>query len=176
MRANGFNTYLLALAALLACVGCKTAESEKKRELSTFRVHLSMPAHAAAATPGQVVTVYRDNPVALKVDRTPFLTELQVTNAAVIDVMGGYAIQVGLDRRGTWLLEQYTVANKGRHLAIFSQFGETAEAARWLAAPLIQQSIRDGSLTFTPDASREEAERIVNGLLNQVRQRQRNEW
>ena len=36
----------------------------------------------------------------------------------------------------------------------------------WLAAPLIRRPIADGVLTFTPDASREEAEKIVKGLNN----------
>ena len=38
--------------------------------------------------------------------------------------------------------------------------------ARWLAAPRISQRIKDGVLVFTPDATREEAERIVRGLNN----------
>lgn len=170
MCANRFNTYLL-LAALLAGAGCQTAESEKKKEISTFRVHLSMPSNSAQ--PGQTVSVFRENPLFLTVEPRPFLTEMQVASAAVLDVMGGYVLQVQFDRRGMWLLEQYTVANKGRHLAIFSQFGTTADESRWLAAPAIQKGIGDGSLVFTPDASREEAERIVHGLLNFARDKQK---
>jgi hypothetical protein len=35
---------------------------------------------------------------------------------------------------------------------------------RWLAAPRITGRIADGRLEFTPDATRDEAERIVHGL------------
>ena len=45
-----------------------------------------------------------------------------------------------------------------------SQFGEM----RWLAAPMITRQIQDGIFVFTPDASREEAERIVRGVNNVV--------
>jgi hypothetical protein len=67
---------------------------------------------------------------------------------------------------GGWLLEQYTTANKGKHLAISAEFGEM----RWLAAPKITQRLGEGRLVFTPDATREEAERIVDGV-NRVAKR-----
>ena len=40
---------------------------------------------------------------------------------------------------------------------------------RWLAAPLIRQRISDGTLSFSPDASREEMERLVFGLNEALR-------
>ena len=76
--------------------------------------------------------------------------------------MGSFAIALQFDRRGTWLLEQYTVSGKGRRAAIFSQFSDT----RWLAAPILNRNITDGRFVFTPDATRAEAERIVRGLNN----------
>jgi hypothetical protein len=80
--------------------------------------------------------------------------------AIVVDVPGGSEIALKFDRKGRWILEQNTTPFKGRHLAIYAQFGDT----RWIAAPLITHSISDGVLKFTPDASREEADRIVLGL------------
>jgi hypothetical protein len=38
--------------------------------------------------------------------------------------------------------------------------------SRWLAAPVIPRRISNGVLTFTPDASREEADLIAIGLNN----------
>jgi hypothetical protein len=38
--------------------------------------------------------------------------------------------------------------------------------ARWIAAPVIHGRISNGSLVFTPDASREEADEIARGLTN----------
>ena len=67
---------------------------------------------------------------------------------------------------GTALLEQCTTRNRGRRIAIFSQFGEKMKDYRWLAAPVISRRITDGVLVFTPDATREEAEEIAAGLNN----------
>jgi hypothetical protein len=39
---------------------------------------------------------------------------------------------------------------------------------RFLGAPLITKRITDGVFVFTPDATREEAERIVAGLNNVI--------
>ena len=46
-----------------------------------------------------------------------------------------------------------------------AQISDLAEN-RWLAAPVIPSRIGNGVLTFTPDASREEADQIVLGLNN----------
>jgi len=40
---------------------------------------------------------------------------------------------------------------------------------RWLAAPLINRRMADGMITFTPDASREETEKFVEGLNNSAK-------
>ena len=64
------------------------------------------------------------------------------------------------------MLEQYSAANPGKHFAIFGQWGEKLADGRWLAAPLITHRIADGMLSFTPDMSREEADRLVLGLNN----------
>lgn len=73
-----------------------------------------------------------------------------------------YAIRIIFDSTGTILLDELTTSNKGRHIAIFCQFGDI----RWIAAPLITQKNLNGVFVFTPDATREEAERIVRGLNN----------
>lgn len=167
IRSDRFNTYFLLAAVLAIVVGCQTAEQKEKNEkkqLSTLRIHLEVsPDGTEAKDP---VPVYRESPVLLHISKDPFLTEADVAGAKVLDVMGGFAIQVQVDRRGIFLLEQYTTANKGRRMVIFSQFGITKAEARWLAAPLIKQRIADGFLVFTPDATREESERIVRGLNN----------
>ena len=165
-----FNTYLLLGAFLMAAVGCETTgagkkdEKNEKKQLSTLRIHLEANRDGTQAK--DPVPVFRESPLLVNINKAPFLTEANVTGAKLLDVMGGFVIQLQFDHAGLFLLEEYTVANKGRRMAIFSQFGATSKEARWLAAPLIKQRIVDGSLTFTPDASREEAERIVRGLNN----------
>lgn len=168
IRWNRFNIYLAAAVALGCFCGCKTEESQRRKVLSTFRVHFEMRADPMGRT--EQVSIGRDNPVKLSVEKTPFLTEARLKEAKVMDVVGGFALQVQLDREGELLLEQYTAANPGRHLAIFSQFRMPGEdklnQGRWLAAPRIVTHISDGMLSFTPDATREEADRIVLGWNN----------
>lgn len=124
------------------------------------------------ATPGsdrtEPVPIYRENPIYVNVEKEPFLNEGSIAKASVVDVMGGFSIFIQFDRRGTWLLEQYTTANRGRRIALMSQFGQV----RWLAAPKIPKPITDGTLVFTPDATREEADRIVRGLNNVAKKMQ----
>ncbi len=45
-------------------------------------------------------------------------------------------------------------------MAIAAEFGQM----RWIAAPVIKERLGDGVLVFTPDTTRQEAERIVSGL------------
>jgi preprotein translocase subunit SecD len=166
----GFNTYLAVglAAALLAVSGCRTAESKRKKALATFRVHLESNPRPNSLT--EQITVGREHPEVFTIEKDPFLTESHVKSAKVIDAYGGFALSVAFDRQGAWLLEQYTAANRGRHLAIFSQFptppDEKLNEGRWLAAPYISEIITNGVLTFTPDATREEADQIVLGLTH----------
>lgn len=171
IRWKRFNIYLfVALAVVLAC-GCQTAESLRKKQLATLHLHIQAPPDPAGMT--QQIPVYREHPMMLRVSREPFLTEANVKEAKVLDAVGGFVLSIQFDRQGTWLLEQYTGANLGRHLAIFSQFvmppEEKLNAGRWLAAPKINTRIGDGLLVFTPDATRQEAEQIALGLNNVAR-------
>jgi preprotein translocase subunit SecD len=106
----------------------------------------------------------------IHVDPEPFLTEVHVKEAEVIDTPGGFQLRLKFGKQGGRLLEQYTTGNRGRRFAIFSKFvsppDHTLNAGRWLAAPRIGQHIGDSILTFTPDATREEAVEIARGLNN----------
>lgn len=157
-----FNIYLLLLLALVFAGGCKTGG--EKKPLSTLRVHLE-------ATPdgtGNSITVpiYREKPVPVTVVKEPFLTEANVVAASVVDVAGGFVLQIHFNQEGSWLLEQKSATNPDKHFAIHSAFGEKTKMSRWLAAPRITRLIANGTLTFTPDATREEAGQIALGLNN----------
>ena len=160
-----FNIYLaVALAAASVC-GCRTsAESKAKKELSTLRLHLESGRDVSVTS--EVVPVYREHPYMVSVDKMPFLNESDVASAKVVDVVGGFALRIQFNHSGTATLEQYTIANRGRKIAVFSQFGEELMNIRWLAAPYISQRISDGVFLFTPDATREESEDIARGLNN----------
>jgi len=155
-----FNIYL-ALAVLVGlAAGC--ASSPKKTQTAALRVHIEVPADASGTT--RSISVLRSDPVLVSIGDNPILTEANMLSAKVIDAQGGFAIEVKYDENGTWLLEQYSAANPGRHFVIFGQWSEKAGDGRWLAAPMITRRIPSGVLTFTPDCSREEADQMVAGL------------
>jgi preprotein translocase subunit SecD len=165
IRWNRFNIYLtVALVAMVVC-GCRTpSESKAKKQLSTLRLHLEAGRDAAVAT--KAVPVYRRQPCMVNVEKAPSLNESNVSGAEVVDVVGGFALRIQFDHVGTTQLEEVSTANRGKRIAVFSQFGENLKDYRWLAAPVISQRITDGVFIFTPDATREEAEEIALGLNN----------
>lgn len=171
IRRHRFNIYLLAALALGALCGCQSDEFLRRRQLSTLRVHIETNQDGTDKV--QTVPVFREHPVSVTVSKTPVLTEANVAEAAVVDEPGGFALRIKFDRQGTWLLELASTDNRGRHFAIFSEFAngprDKKAEGRWLAAPKISQRIKDGVLSFTPDATREEAANIALGLSNIAR-------
>jgi len=156
---NGF----LALAALTFAAGCCTSEECKRsKEMSTLRVHIE--SDRGGNDRASAITVLRASPVKLNIEREPVLDERNVVSARIVEEAGDlFSVEIQLDRRGSWALERTSAANRGKRLAIFSVFGKEA---RWLAAYVITAKNSSGRLTFTPDASHEEAERLVRGLNN----------
>jgi preprotein translocase subunit SecD len=165
IRRQRFNIYLLVALAAAVASGCQSSgEKQSKKLLSTLRLHLETGSDRSKAS--ESIRVYREKPVWVSVQKEPFLTEANVAAASVTDDVGGYALRIQFDHGGTVLLEECTVENRGRKIAIFSQFGEQIKDYRWLAAPVISHRITDGVLIFTPDATREEADEIALGLNN----------
>ena len=158
--ARYFNIYL-ALALLPALVaGCET--DKKKGQTAALRVHIEATPDSTGTT--QPISVLRSDPVLVTIKKDPILTEANLITAKVIEAQGGFALEFRFDENGTWLLEQYTAANSGRHLVVFGQWSEKHSGGRWLAAPFISRRISDGVLDFTPDCSREEADQLVAGV------------
>lgn len=170
IHAARFNTYLLLLAVLAMAAGCQTVESKRKQQIAVIRVHVETFRDGTTFT--ELVSIGRNSPMVVNVHKTPFLTEDNVASARIVEAVGGFELQIQFDRHGTMLLEQYSASNPRKRLAIFSQFGEKLDRARWLAAPMIQKRIADGMLTFTPDADREETAQIELGLNNHARETQ----
>ena len=158
-----FNTNLfLALFVGLLATACKSPEEKKTAdEASTLRLYLE----TEFDTTGEkttVVPVYRSSPVLIRISKEPLLDEGHLIDAEVVNTVGGFAIQLKYDFRGTLTLESVTSTYRNQRLAIYCNFTE----GRWLAAPKMATRVKDGVLVFTPDATREEAERIVRGLNN----------
>jgi preprotein translocase subunit SecD len=166
--ARRFNVYLALAAVLVFLCGCKT-EQQRERDkagkvVGALRVHIEASPSDAGTT--QTISVLRSDPVLVTIANEPILTEANLIAAKVINTPGGFAIEVRFDEISASLLEQYSAANPGRHFAIFGQWGEKLNDGRWLAAPFITHRISDGTLAFTPDCSRAEADQLVLGLNN----------
>lgn len=170
-RPRVFNGFLV-FAILAWVAGCATSpESKRKKEMSSLRIHIESDPGNSDRT--SAISIHRAAPILLNIDREAVLDESEVTVARVTGQSNGlFSVEVQFTRRGGWILERTSVANRGRHLALFSQFGDQA---RWLAAPLITAKNSSGRLVFTPDATYEEAERFVNGLNNLARKLERRE-
>jgi hypothetical protein len=154
-----FNIYFLLAGALALVAGCKSSSADySEKDEASLRLYVEVTSDGSDRS--APVMIGRERPFQLNLEKKTFLTEFNVDQAAVVDTVGGFSISVQYDKQGTWLLEQYTTANKGRHIGIAGEFGQM----RWLAAPVIERGISDGLLVFAPDATREECERLVSGL------------
>ena len=162
-----FNTYLLVLLLLSLVAGCQSPEKKAKSRLAALNVHLESRDFADRE---ERVSISRDHPFTITVQKSAFLTHNDVANAKVVEVVGGFAISLQFTHAAASLLNQYSSNYPGKHLAIFCEFPSPTRKdineGRWLAAPRINRRISDGILVFTPDASREEADQIVLGLNN----------
>lgn len=155
-RPTPFNRFLLFLALL--ATGCQTDSLPKPAEASTLRLFLEARPNAAART--QPIMVFLDAPLRITVENEPFLNESSVEAAKVIEAGGKYGVEIAFTTHGKLILETTTLANRGRHIAVFSNYPD----GRWIGAPLINQRLGDGVLLFRMDGSRDDAERFVSGL------------
>lgn len=171
---RAFNSYLWIVAlSVVAGAGCETTNpksSDSKKQATLFRIYVE----GSEKTPDRSQRISidpsarrrpeepRETPLDVTIDRAPILDEANIVSASVVDTVGGYSIQVVYDAHGKIVLENVTGSRRGGRLIMFAQWTE----ARWLAAPMIARPIVDGVVTFTPDASRGECERIVLGINN----------
>jgi preprotein translocase subunit SecD len=161
---GSFNIYLLLAWTAAVGAGCASPETKDqggkkvRRQEAVLRLHLE--ANREDTEHVTTATVGRAAPFTVTVEKKSFLTESDLVQADVVEARGGYVIALQFDRNGAWTLDQYSTANKGRRIAIWAEFGET----RWIAAPRITQRMADGKIIFTPDVTREEAEKIVDGV------------
>lgn len=164
-----FNIILWLLLCSFAVAGCRSTASKREKAPGLLRIHMEATRHIDGRT--TPITVFPSSPMTLEIEATPFLTEQFVRDAQVIDSLGGFAMVIQLDHSGRLLLEQYTAVNRELRLAIFSRFPlpsteKYTETNRWLGIPKVSQSLTNGMIIFTPDATRLEAEQIAKSLRN----------
>ena len=158
---------ILAAFLLVVLSGCKTTEEKIAKDAATnMRFHVETnPDGTRYNFP---VMVYRANPIKIQVEAEAAMDEEHMDKAEVVsaDEFGGYAIKITFSERGRQFLTRVTSTHKGKRLAVLARWTEM----RTLAAPVINKTITDGVFVFTPDATREEAERIVLGLNNVIKE------
>ena len=160
-----FNTYL-AVTVALVLVGCETSDldSTKHRgsELSSLRVHIETNPDNLGMS--RRIDVGPEPHQSFSV-AGPALGEMHLMVAQLWEGKEGeYAIHLQFDRTGVQMLEMYSMSYRGKRLAVFSQFPNP----RWIGTVRMDRRIADGTLLFRPDATREEALRIVTGLNKAV--------
>ncbi len=148
----------------------KPKKPKKPKPLNKIRIHVEakreLPERSLPAIVG------RTSALVFNCEKIPILNESHVENALIVDQPGGFQVRIRFNSMGSKLLESYTAAAAGRHLCIIADIdGE----GRWLAAPLVRQRLGDGTLSFSPDASREEMDRLVNGL-NELVRKEKKRW
>ena len=108
-RSSRFNIYLLLLVMLVSLTSCQSPEAKRNRQLARARVYLEVGAGRQGQT--QQVTVLRAAPMNLTVETNPFLNEIHVASAQIIDNPGGFVLSIHMNQKGAWLLEQYTASH-----------------------------------------------------------------
>ena len=158
-RIARFNAFLLAALAVLSGLMVSCSSPGEGKGLASIQFHLEMnPDGTDKIGP---VTIGRSVPFQVTVDKVSFLSERQLLEAQIVEHEGTFAIKLKFDQKGTWLLEQYTTAHRGKRAAIMARW---EGQGRWIGAPRMEQRQADGTFEFTPDASREETEKFVEGL------------
>ena len=167
IRGARLNTYLFLLLGIALGSGCQSDKNQKKapkKGYNLLRLHIEV--NPDGADKSTLVSVGRHASFPVNITMAAFVDEGHLTKVSLFeDAVGGFKIMLQLNRQGAWLLEQYTVSNKGRRIVVSAEL----EGLRWVAAPLITKRITDGIFTFTPDATREEAEKLVLGLNHTIK-------
>jgi preprotein translocase subunit SecD len=168
---------LILLLFLCACLGCNSTPSKKeaeKKEADKSKqaalLHFHLEANPDPNGHTMEVSIGRSTLDKVTIMTQPVLDEGFMKKVELVDTdeLGGYAIKVTFDEAGTRRLDSISVEHRSRRLAVNATWTEN----RWLAAPVLTKRISNGVFIFTPDATREESERIVNGLQNVVKKLQ----
>jgi hypothetical protein len=163
-RLPWFNIYLLVsvLVGLTACQSpSKNSKKKEDKDIATVRLHMEVNDDGSGRS--QPVPIFRAQPANVTVENDPFLSEAYLREASIVETQDGlFSIRLVFDEHGKRALDLASASYRGQRVAIFCQFSETK--SRWLAAPRLTTHITNGVLMFTPDATREEAEAIVQGL------------
>jgi hypothetical protein len=158
-----FNIYLCSALSLLLFPGCKTGEKKDKDKVTIIELHMEV--NSDGAKDNAPMSIGRNSAFEVNADKDPFLDAADLVSAKLVDDLGGFAIELKYNWKGTTLLDSMTTSYRGKRIAVFCKW----DKERWLAAPKITRRITDGVFRFTPDCTHEEAESIIKGLTNVIK-------
>ncbi|PAW81240.1 MAG: hypothetical protein B9S33_16905 [Pedosphaera sp. Tous-C6FEB] len=163
-RSVRFNSYfiLLVAACLTACESTNPSGANKAAsDVATLRIHLETHPDPILSRP---IVVGRETPQTFSVTQAQ-LSEQNLVAARVLEGADEqFAIHLQFDRDGGRILEMLSMSYRGKRLAVGGQFPEP----RWIGTFRMDRRIADGTLLFRPDATREEAGKMVQRLNNTV--------
>jgi hypothetical protein len=93
----------------------------------------------------------------IAIDPNPQLTEKDITEARLISVPGGRAVELHFDAHGAATLVEMTTRMRGRYVVIFFN-------NRPIAAVLLDKLITDGVFTLEGDLTQDQECDLVDGL------------
>ena len=148
---------------LFLAAGC--ASMNKKKEQPMLGLHLE--ASSIDTNRSILVPIIRSNPVQVLVEKSAFVTEQDVVRAQLREISGAFSIELELNSHGTRYLEIMTARARGKRVAVIGG----VKTYRWLAAVELHQVVSNGRFSFFPDATREEAKQLVDGLNQKAAER-----
>lgn len=151
MRVMKFACTSLVLAAV-ALTGCA---SKPPKDATSMSMHL-------AATPSlpetrRLPVVLRMPSISLQVDRIPVMTERELEKVELTGEGDAFGMRFVFNTSGTIRLDTLTTDKRGSVIVVC--FNGVP-----VAAPLIRERIVDGFFEFTPDVTRQEAEKLAAGV------------
>ena len=165
------HSFLKLLAAIILFSGCNYPV-EIKRDKAQFALFIEEFPQQGAKT--MLLKVYQASPKMVHVALKPVLVGGPGTlkGTRVVDTQDGlYAIQLNFTVRGQALIEELTTNYRNRRLYVVVAQSDQSKTngvnSRCIGASYIRQTMRASSMAFTPDASREESESIVE-LVNKT--------
>ncbi len=141
---------------LICCVlGLTACVTKPPKNMTTLRIHV--PATEASSPQRRMQVAIRVPELTLQVDAQPVLTEADLDHAQVTGEGENLGLRLYFNTHGTIVLDTVSLNYRSQMLVIMINGAA-------IGAPLIKDRIVDGVFEFTPDLSREQAEKIVAGL------------
>ena len=162
---------LKSLAVIVIFTGCNYP-IDTKRSKAQFAFFIEEFPQQGKKT--KLLKIYQARPKLVHVDPKPVLVGDPgiLKESLLIDTQDGlHAIQLNFTTRGQALMEYLTTNYRDRRLYVVVAQSDQSKTngvnSRCIGASYIQGTIRASSIAFTPDASRDESERIVR-LINKT--------